>query len=196
MHIKNGFSLSSSRQMSGGSPQGTKLGNILFCVTLESLECSDEETFSVQPESADIQQHPTELNEERINVSGEYNISLESAIPNEYMSDTFDLNGILNVNLRAANNGMYDKNNELRDTVHEESVAIEGRDLNGWTLVYIDNMNIGEVHAMKKTKRHLTQNKEKRTIHAVHCEEKFEEIRRKLTRLEWSLILTKCNYYV
>ena len=38
MQIRNGQKLSRSRNMKGGAPQGTKLGNILFCLTVENIE--------------------------------------------------------------------------------------------------------------------------------------------------------------
>ena len=43
MFIKDGFNLSKSREIKGGSPQGTKLGNILFCITVEDIELGGAE---------------------------------------------------------------------------------------------------------------------------------------------------------
>ena len=67
----------------------------------------------------------------------------------------------------------------MRDTVIEHSFDIEGRELNNWTLIYIDDLNIGEVHALEKSKKHLSVNKEVKTIHAKFCENKFENIKRR-----------------
>ena len=44
MHIKNGHVLSKPRAVTGGSPQGTKLGNFLFCVTLEDVGIEEFQT--------------------------------------------------------------------------------------------------------------------------------------------------------
>ena len=38
MHIESGFKLSTGLNIMGGSPHGTKLGNILFCITVEGIE--------------------------------------------------------------------------------------------------------------------------------------------------------------
>ena len=35
--VRNGFKESSVRHVTGGSPQGTKLGNVLFCLTVEGI---------------------------------------------------------------------------------------------------------------------------------------------------------------
>ena len=37
MLVKNGFKYSEERKVTGGSPQGTKLGNLLFCLTVEGI---------------------------------------------------------------------------------------------------------------------------------------------------------------
>ena len=37
MVVKNGFKMSAQRRVTGGSPQGTKLGNLLFCLTAEGI---------------------------------------------------------------------------------------------------------------------------------------------------------------
>ena len=54
--------------------------------------------------------------------------------------------------------------------------------MKAWSLMYIDDLNIGEVHAMEKSKIHITQNKEQRTIHAKYCEEKLWPV---LVTLVW-----------
>ena len=37
MVVKNGFKESKERKVTGGSPQGTKFGNLLFCLTVEGI---------------------------------------------------------------------------------------------------------------------------------------------------------------
>ena len=37
MVVKNGFNTSNTRKVTGGAPQGTKLGNVLFCLTVEGI---------------------------------------------------------------------------------------------------------------------------------------------------------------
>ena len=42
--------------------------------------------------------------------------------------------------------------------------------------MYIDDLTVGEVHALERSKVHITQNKEIKTIHAYKCEEAFNKI--------------------
>ena len=51
--------------------------------------------------------------------------------------------------------------------------------MNNWTLIYVDDLNIGKIHPLESAKIHLTQEKEKKTIHAKHCEERFMNIKMK-----------------
>ena len=65
----------------------------------------------------------------------------------------------------------------IRDTIIEDSFEIPGRELGSWSQMYIDDLTVGEVHALERSKRHLTQHKEVKTIHAYHCEESFNVIK-------------------
>ena len=71
---------------------------------------------------------------------------------------------------------MRNKNNVIRDTVIEESFALPGRDLGNWTQLYIDDLTVGETHALEQAKSHISVHKEKKTIHAYHCEETFAKV--------------------
>ena len=75
------------------------------------------------------------------------------------------------------------KRNVLRDTIYEQSVQLPGRELNQWSLIYIDDMNIGEVHAMEQSKSTYSQYKEERLVHARYCESKFKEINEEATKV-------------
>ena len=48
MCIKNGYKMSKPRNITGGSPQGTKLGNVLFCITVEDIEMDRSECATVE----------------------------------------------------------------------------------------------------------------------------------------------------
>ena len=83
----------------------------------------------------------------------------------------------LNENFFNVYAGTHNKINVIRDSVIEDSIQLPGRDLPTWSLMYIDDLNIGEVHAMERLKKSLfSQIKEQRTIHATHCEERFNTI--------------------
>ena len=53
---------------------------------------------------------------------------------------------------------------------------IPGRELGSWSQMYIDDLTIGEVHAIERAKIHISQNKVKKVIHAYHCEDTFKAI--------------------
>ena len=92
----------------------------------------------------------------------------ESAIPDEYNHERLNSTGLnceINRNFYECSSGTRNKRNILRDTVIEDSFNIVGRDLNTWSLMYIDDLNIGEVHAQETAVRHYTQNKELSLIH-------------------------------
>ena len=72
--------------------------------------------------------------------------------------------------------GTKNKKNVIRDNYPEISFEIEGRDRNKWSQMHMDDLTIGEVHDMASSKRHITEKKEQRTIHAKHCERVFEDI--------------------
>ena len=103
-----------------------------------------------------------------------------SAVPDQYQRPellaTPQLNQEINRNFYLTSMGTHNKRNVLRDTVYEDSIVLPGRNLNNWQLSYIDDLNIGEVHALEKAKLHITTSKEKKTIRATHCEKRFSQI--------------------
>ena len=42
--------------------------------------------------------------------------------------------------------------------------------------MYVDDLNIGEVQDLRTSTNHYTTNKEEKTLHAKHCEKKFDII--------------------
>ena len=48
---------------------------------------------------------------------------------------------------------------------------------------YIDDLNIGEVHPLEAAKKHLSQHKEHRLIHARFCEDEFNSINNKAVNI-------------
>ena len=54
MKIKIGKSFSTSRPMNGGAPQGTKMGNFLFSVTIYEIEDHDQLLQAIPPAVAPV----------------------------------------------------------------------------------------------------------------------------------------------
>ena len=120
-------------------------------------------------------------NEETLNRTEEnesYTLQ-ESAVPQQYermsLNCTPDLSSVLNANFFTCSQGTRNKKNVLRDSIFEDSVSIPGREMDNWTLMYIDDLNIGEVHPLESAKCHFSQQKEVKRIHALHCQKKFKD---------------------
>ena len=80
MYIKNGHTLSTRRKVNGGAPQGTKLGNLLFCLTLETLDVTEDDSSTVGSNATEEYLQPTP--------DWETDSDEETAIPQEY-TNTF-----------------------------------------------------------------------------------------------------------
>ena len=106
----------------------------------------------------------------------------ESAIPVEYsrtsLNTTPCVNEMINENFFASSQGTRNKGRILRDSYAEKSIALPCRDRNKWSLMYVDDLNIGEVHDTLAAKSTFSQHKEEKMIHAKYCEEMFRTIER------------------
>ena len=106
MVIRNGFTESKERIVTGGSPQGTKLGNIFLCLTVEGIH----ETFFTNNmlNVVDVEQ---DLSPVRNPASQEVYDSPQAAVPmqhrREELHSTPCLNEIINANFKKKRNSMY-----------------------------------------------------------------------------------------
>ena len=64
----------------------------------------------------------------------------------------------------------------MRDTIIEESFNLSRRDMHTWNMMYIDDLNIGEVNGLEAAQKHLTEKKEEKHVHARFCENMFNLI--------------------
>ena len=157
MQVRSGNLLSTLRNVHGGSPQGTKLGNLLFCLSIDDIVHEDP-TPVVQPSSPER----------------------ESAIPREYLptitstpaprdehETSFDPNPF----------GMRNKINIIRDSILEESLGEGGAISAGtWEIGYVDDINVGEELDLRDAKLHITTGKMKRCIRATGCENMYRVV--------------------
>ena len=174
--VMYGYEMSRPRGVNGGSPQGTKLGNLLFCLTVEGIHESWNETLP--EELSPIREIRQE--EEMGEAEEQDESSAQLAIPEEHrrsdLSSTPCLNSELNSNLFNASQGTRNKINVIRDTVHDKSIGLPSRDRGVWTLMYVDDLNIGEVQDISTAICHYTTEKEQKLLHARKCEKIFKTI--------------------
>ena len=139
------------------------MGNILFCITLDGIEKTQLEEENQTPIYQDLS-----ITEEEI-----------SAIPEEYDVEALSTPGtntLINENFYTGSAGTRNKKHIIRDTILCDSFQLEGRNLNNWTLMYIDDLNIGEVLPLETAQRHITEKKEVKNVHARFCENAFDNI--------------------
>ena len=145
--------MSPTRQVTGGSPQGTKLGNLLFCLTINDI--NQEPTLDVTP----IPEHA---------FPGQYKLT-NCSTPIRDLNSLFEPNPF----------GFWRKKNVINDTVLKPRLRREEyAESTTWEAGYIDDINVGETLDLKDGIHHITERKEERILQAVGCEDKFNLIRR------------------
>ena len=164
--------MSQARRINGESPQGTKLGNILFCLTVENIEIAgDGLAFGAVgvDGSADVGSQE----DQRCVIPRGYHSSMDvmsplpSAVPEEYRgtacTSTPCLNDSLNKNIFRSAQGTRNKKNVIREEVHERSIGILGEERNKWSLMYIDDLTIGEIPGNSKNTSHTEEGRKNGT---------------------------------
>ena len=187
MRVKVGNSLSAPRTVPGGSPQGSILGNFLFCVsTSELAECHSSTNADVWPQS---EYHDSTVSFDANGVSGS-DMSGDASgqedpisRPQRFLSD-------------SSSNDSFDfqyfnkRKNVLDDTVLSERCTQDEIDLAvglpaGWTdqplstKVYIDDLN--NIEKVKQSTAVCTLSEAQTTIlpHAIQSEKNFNTIKKK-----------------
>lgn len=156
MCVRNGATTSSFRKVMGGSPQGTKLGNLLFCIAIDDI------TYDCQPYS-------------QVSTTG---TPPDSAIPPEYLP-TITSTPSLNDSFQPNPYGLRKKLNVIDDTVDFDLLEPqEYKDAETWELGYVDDINVGETLKTVDGVSHFTVHKEKKSIRAKGCEKKYEVIKK------------------
>ena len=170
MQVRAGQNFSSLRKIHGGSPQGTKLGNLLFCLSIDDIMHPEDQTSDVEiqtPDSSPETSPPSAIPPEYrpIAVSTPVPKSHEDSIcPNPY--------------------GVRNKINVIRDTILEEKLPDHEYDeAIVEEIGYVDDLNIVETLDTKEAGRHITQKKEKIIIRAKGCEKGYVVIKDNGTKL-------------
>lgn len=177
MKFKVNNSFSEERAVRGGSPQGTKLGNLLFIISIDNIEEVWQEASPASP----------------IGPADESQVLNESSLSN----DNFGLRSLAG---RIGAVRRFDSSVAVASTPHKtENMAsvlrykdTSGRDLssqpmihakpssmsdeNVWHDKYVDDVNAGEICSTDDSVHLISQNKEQRVFWAKGCERSFTNI--------------------
>ena len=120
-------------QSLGATPQGTKLGNLLFCIAVEDIEIEGGHEDGAVVGCVEIEGEGDE--EEHVPSSP------ACAAPQEYRRENFcstpaNLNDAINPNFARETGGMKNKKGIIRDNVLDRSSGIIGEERNSWALMY------------------------------------------------------------
>ena len=149
MCVRSGQLRSTVREVKGGSPQGTKLGNLLFCIAIDDI-CLERNDGSP----------------ERV---------LENAFPDQYSpritstpkrrhDDSFEPNPY----------GMRVRKFVLDDTpTFSMMKEAEYQNIDTWEIGYIDDINICEILDMRDCLLHYSTKKPRKILRARGCEYKY-----------------------
>ena len=160
MCVRTSSTMSAKRIVSGGSPQGTKLGNLLFCIAIDDItEYLDGEPHTmISPERAIPPQYLPQF----------ASTPQQEQYDNYYPNDSFNPNPF----------GLRRKKNVINDTLPFTMMVPEAyEEVSTWEIGYIDDLNIGETLKVSEGEAHITTSREKRSIRAIGCEEKYVTIK-------------------
>ena len=172
MKFKVNGSYSTEREVKGGSPQGTRLGNFLFITTINTIE---ESLDNIPPTPRSPA--PTEDEEGilglrrlagRIGAIRRFDSGVEVA-STPCKKGTTD--GVLRYFDASGR-----ENSTLDTSLINQDPPAAWNDLPPWSLKYVDDVNTGERHYAKDCVSVFSQSKEQRIIHAKECERTFVNI--------------------
>ena len=153
MCIKTSEGYSETRNVKGGSPQGTKLGNLLFCIAIDDI---------------------TDPPPSRENHHGEEASPL-SAIPEQYLPAATST-PVLDDSFNPNPYGFRPKLRVLNDTDPFPMLNQDEYEQGTWEVGYIDDINVGETLDTSEAISHYTTKKEHKEIRSKGCEEMFDVI--------------------
>ena len=164
MRLKVNNTYSEPRAVKGGSPQGTKIGNFLFTVTIEAIEEVNHNILRQLPPSIeDLNSRPTRFATKPIDRfnSGEF-----TSRSTPIKAGTSD--GVLRY-IDESGRGLSDSSLEVIQMEPEETI-------DPWTLKYVDDLNVGEQIQIDGGEKHISTGREKRKVRAGQCEEVFRVV--------------------
>lgn len=161
MVIRSGQKLSTERKILGGSPQGTKLGNYLFCASIDDIMHDEGNRKNGESDK-----------------SSSIHSSPESAIPHEYVpAATSTPSKQINDDSFTPNPfGLRKKKFTINDTIYYESEKNMDAETNTWAIGYVDDLNVCETLKDEDSVSTFSTRKTEKVIHAHGCESAYMTI--------------------
>ena len=159
MCVRTGSTTSKERDVAGGSPQGTKLGNLLFCIAIDDITYPVTQQVQLNP----MQSPP---HSPISAIPNHHRPRIESTPIHNPHDDSFDPNP----------HGLRRKLNVINDTLpYPKTMNVMENET--WEIGYVDDLNVGETLKLEDGIRHFTENKELREIAAPGSERTYEDIK-------------------
>ena len=178
MRFKVNNQFSTERAVKGGSPQGTRLGNLLFIITIDNIEDPTADA-SLSPELAgnsDENEGGMEPNDESFDITPRQRVGRVGAVrrfdSGVAVSSTPHKTNMMASVLR------YDDESGRDLSLLQTSPSPEA-DTNPhhiWHDKYVDDVNAGETLPITGATLLLSQNKERRILRSRGCESSFATI--------------------
>lgn len=176
MRIKVNNTFSAPKHVLGGSPQGTKIGNYLFTVTVEAIE---ERNWLFQEEIP-----PSIVNEDpRSPIRPQRFVATPIG---RFASCEFTHKSMPRKAGTSDGTLRYpDQSGRVLDDTPHEDQFVQPETSDSWTLKYIDDLNIAEQSSIDYEQRILSTAKEKRILHAIECQRGFEIVKQAKSKPDW-----------
>ena len=178
MRFKVNAELSSERLICGGSPQGTKLGNLLFIITINTIE--DGHDFTPPHIEDSNQDGGSAEEEEDTDCLGLRNIASRISAVRRFdsgvgISSTPRKMGTTDGVLRYLDESGRD--NSTISIQPPERVMMPLKDpLEPWVDKYVDDVNVGERNLLANAVVTISQSKIQKNVRAYECERLFQII--------------------
>ena len=159
MCVKAGDKFTSMREVKGGSPQGTKLGNLLFCFAIDDI----------------VSEHASIG--EPMNRRASPSVSPDNAIPDQYQPAATSTPLSKDDSMIVNPYGFRKKIRVLNDTLPFPMLSeSQYSETCTWEIGYIDDINVGEALDTREAVSTFSVNKEVKEIRAKGCEKMFDNI--------------------
>ena len=196
MNMKVHGTKSTTHDIRGGAPQGTKVGNFLFSVVIETIE-DQSSTLMEQvppvvhemPDQKEKRERPPRLARELVPTFQEFTRNHEGLTSTPLKGATTD--GVLRY-CDTSGRGLEESDYE-NDLILHEVPPPNWKTTPPWTIKYVDDLNGGQTHYLPAAASTISTKKEHKIIHAEECQEIFDTVKKNATKIKMVVNDSKTN---